>query len=73
MLAADWMPGMSTMPSFQSLVHVPFNGFAESKLHKPVSLVPCLHNFCAACCSDALQSGSRTCAICRDPIKEIRR
>ena len=38
-LAADWMPGMSTMPSFQSLVHVPFNGFAESKLHKPVSLL----------------------------------
>ena len=38
-LAGDWMPGMSTMPSFQSLVHVPFNGFSESKLHKPVSLL----------------------------------
>ena len=37
-------------------------------LHKPVSLVPCLHNFCAACCSDALQAGNRRCVICRDPI-----
>merc|ERR1719409_1646724 len=33
------MPGMSSMPSLQSLVHVPFNGFAESPLHKPVSLL----------------------------------
>ena len=38
-LATEWMPGMSTMPSFQSLVHVPFDGFAQSPLHKPVSLL----------------------------------
>ncbi len=37
-LAGDWMPGMSTMPSIEALVHVPFNGFTETN-SKPVHLL----------------------------------
>ena len=30
-LAKDWLPGMSTLPTFESLARVPFNGFREAK------------------------------------------
>ena len=36
--------------------------------------MPCLHNFCAACCSDVLkQPTPHRCPICRADISEVRR
>eukprot|EP01051_Picozoa_sp_SAG22_P014017 SAG22_NODE_1643_length_3905_cov_153.165528_1_plen_393_part_10 len=42
-------------------------------LHNPVSLVPCLHNRCAACCSAAFSRRQNKCVECRAPIESVRR
>jgi hypothetical protein len=41
-------------------------------MHKPVTLVPCQHNFCAGCYSDAMEH-SDVCPQCRSPVDEITR
>lgn len=40
--------------------------------HRPVSNLPCMHVFCAACMSRWLREGRTTCAQCRQPIDEVR-
>ena len=47
-------------------------GICQEILYKCVSVVPCLHNFCSACCSDCLKRSSE-CPICRTQISEVRR
>eukprot|EP00802_Teleaulax_amphioxeia_P007140 Tamp_07146.p1 GENE.Tamp_07146~~Tamp_07146.p1 ORF type:complete len:450 (-),score=99.21 Tamp_07146:1210-2439(-) len=41
-------------------------------MHKPVTLVPCQHNFCASCYSDAREH-SDVCPQCRTPVDNITR
>jgi hypothetical protein len=41
-------------------------------MHRPVTLVPCQHNFCAGCYSDA-RKHSDVCPQCRTPVDDIAR
>jgi hypothetical protein len=40
--------------------------------HKPVTLVPCLHSFCAGCYSDWMRQ-QQTCPDCRAPCGQVGR
>lgn len=41
-------------------------------IYQCVTLIPCLHNFCAACFSDWMQK-SKLCPQCREPVTEIKK
>jgi hypothetical protein len=45
-------------------------GICLCTLHKPVTLVPCLHNFCAGCYSDWMRQ-KQTCPDCRAPCGQV--
>lgn len=47
-------------------------GICSEIFYKPVSCLPCLHNFCAPCYSQWMKQ-SNTCPQCRQPVTEIRR
>jgi E3 ubiquitin-protein ligase CHFR len=41
--------------------------------HRPCSVLPCMHVFCAGCISGWIEKGaSRVCPECREPISDIR-
>lgn len=46
-------------------------GICQSVFYKPVSLLPCLHTFCAHCASQWIES-SRACPECKGAITEVR-
>jgi E3 ubiquitin-protein ligase CHFR len=48
-------------------------GICSEVFYKPVSVVPCLHNFCAPCFSEWRDSSHDTCPQCRGPIRQIRK
>jgi E3 ubiquitin-protein ligase CHFR len=41
-------------------------------IYQCITLIPCLHNFCASCYSDWMQK-SKDCPSCRDPVTEARK
>jgi E3 ubiquitin-protein ligase CHFR len=47
-------------------------GICLCMLHKPVTLMPCLHSFCAGCCSDWMRQ-QQTCPDCRAPCGQVGR
>ena len=47
-------------------------GICLCTLHKPVTLVPCLHSFCAGCYSDWMRQ-QETCPDCRAPCGQVGR
>ena len=46
--------------------------FCLETMYKPVSLLPCLHNFCGGCYADWMVK-SNQCPECRDKVKQIKR
>ena len=46
--------------------------FCLEIMHKPVSLIPCLHNFCGGCYADWMVKNNN-CPECRDKVKHIKR
>eukprot|EP00796_Vickermania_ingenoplastis_P000640 gene640-357_t len=44
----------------------------QSVYHRPCSVLPCLHVFCAHCISQWIDSGHPTCAECRQKIHSVR-
>lgn len=46
--------------------------FCLEIMYKPVSLLPCLHNFCGGCYADWMKT-KNDCPECRDKVKQIKR
>lgn len=46
--------------------------FCLEIMYKPVSLIPCLHNFCGGCYADWMKTHN-DCPECRDKVKHIKR
>ena len=47
-------------------------GICYDTMHQPISLMPCLHNFCGGCFSDWMDKGHKDCPHCRMDVNEVR-
>eukprot|EP01059_Diplonema_ambulator_P031029 TRINITY_DN5575_c0_g1_i1.p1 TRINITY_DN5575_c0_g1~~TRINITY_DN5575_c0_g1_i1.p1 ORF type:complete len:527 (+),score=100.91 TRINITY_DN5575_c0_g1_i1:112-1692(+) len=49
-------------------------GICQEILYKPVSCIPCLHNFCSPCYSEWMGVNSKgECPLCRSSVTELRK
>jgi E3 ubiquitin-protein ligase CHFR len=47
-------------------------GICQTLFHKPMTLIPCMHNFCASCYSQWISNGSG-CPQCRSKVESVRK